>query len=121
MARVIFDNRIVYDENIIISISQKDEPYGICYGFDPPLATGLKHFAIEFGYMEALNVENILRIAGISERAIFYGLEEIQTDNAIWKVFASIKRITPSTVRFYKLPIEKLHGVMMRVDLRVKQ
>jgi KUP system potassium uptake protein len=121
LGRVMFDNRIIYEENIIVSIAQKDEPYGISYGFDTPLATGLKHFAIEFGYMEALNVENIIRSAGISERAIFYGLEEIQTGNVLWKVFAAIKQLTPSTVRFYKLPIEKLHGVMMRVDMRVKQ
>jgi len=58
-----------------------------------------------------------LKKAGINEKVIFYGLEDIQTDNIIWKVFALIKNITPSFVQFYRLPAGKLHGVITRYEL----
>lgn len=120
VGRVMFDNRIVYEDNIIVSVSQKDEPYGINYGFTAPLASGLRHFAVEFGYMELLKVDSILHTVGIKENAIFYGLEEIQTNNVIWKFFSAMRKLTPTIVQFYRLPMEKLHGVVMRVDLRTR-
>ncbi len=32
-------------------------------------------------------------------------------------VFSFIKRLTPNIVQFYKLPYNKLHGVVTRVEL----
>jgi len=69
------------------------------------------------GYMEIPDIEEILREAGIDEKTIFYGLEDIVTENVIWKIFSVIKRLTPAFVQFYKLPSFKLHGVMTRVEM----
>ena len=48
---------------------------------------------------------------------MFYGVEDIETKNFMWKIFALIKKLTPSFVQFYKLPAHKLHGVVMRVEM----
>ena len=43
------------------------------------------------GYMEVVDVEEVLREAKIEERTVFYGVEEIATGNPIWKAFYFIK------------------------------
>jgi KUP system potassium uptake protein len=67
--------------------------------------------------MEVVDIETILKKAGIEEKTIFYGLEEITTKNVFWRVFAMIKRLTPPFVQFYDLPPEKLHGVVQRIEM----
>jgi len=67
--------------------------------------------------MEVVDVEDILKRAGIDEKVIFYGLEDISTSNPVWSVFAGIKRLTPSFVQFYKLPSQKLHGILTRLEM----
>jgi KUP system potassium uptake protein len=69
------------------------------------------------GYMEVPAVEEILREAGISEKTIFYSVEEIISSNIAWHTFAIMKRLTPNIVQFYKLPANKLHGVVTRVEM----
>jgi KUP system potassium uptake protein len=44
-------------------------------------------------------------------------LEDISTDNFLWKLFAAIKKLTPTFVQFYKLPSQKLHGIITRVEM----
>jgi KUP system potassium uptake protein len=85
--------------------------------FKENLAEGLRTFEIQMGYMEIVDVEEILREAGIEEKTIFYGLEDISTRNIIWKTFSIFKRLTPAYVQFYKLPAHKLHGVITRVEM----
>ena len=67
--------------------------------------------------MEITDVDAIFREAGIDEKTIFYGMEEIITNRPVWRVFAAIKRLTPSVVQFYKLPADKIHGVVTRVEM----
>ena len=67
--------------------------------------------------MELLDLEKILHNAGIQDKVIFYGMEEIMTDNLIWKFFVLIKKVTPSFVQFYSIPSRKLHGVVTRVNI----
>lgn len=112
-----FENEIIYEDNIIISITSLEEPFGIRSSFGETLATGLKVFEIDMGYMEVIDVAEILKTAGIKEKTIFYGVEDIVTDNPVWKVFSMIKKITPSFVQYYKLPPEKLHGVITRFEM----
>ena len=50
-----------------------------------------------------IDVVAIFREAGIEEKTIFYGLDEIVSTNIIWKVFALIKRLSPSFVQFYEV------------------
>ncbi|HUV82925.1 MAG TPA: hypothetical protein VMW53_07625 [archaeon] len=59
----------------------------------------------------------MLKESGIDEKTIFYGIEAIVTENIIWKIFSTIKKLTPVFVQFYKLPSDKLHGVITRVEM----
>jgi KUP system potassium uptake protein len=117
IVRTMFINHILYEDNIIVSIVRNDEPFGVLGHFMDELAPGLRTFEIYQGYMEVIDVEEILEEAGIDEVAIFYGLEDIITRNPLWKIFSMIKRLTPAFVQFYKLPSHKLHGVITRVEM----
>jgi KUP system potassium uptake protein len=112
-----FKNNIIYEENIVVSIVKREDPFGVVGFFKEDLAPGLRTFVIEMGYMEVPDVEEILREAGIQEKTIFYGVEDILPSNLIWGIFSFIKRLTPNIVQFYKLPYNKLHGVVTRVEL----
>ena len=115
--RTIFNNNIIYEDNIFVSIVRTDEPFGVTGHFMDELAPGLRSFEISQGYMEVIDVEQILKEGGIDEKAIFYGLEDIITRNPLWKFFGVIKRLSPTFVQFYKLPAHKLHGVVTRVEM----
>jgi KUP system potassium uptake protein len=112
-----FKNNIIYEDNILVSIVKRDEPFGITSMFMAELGPGLRTFEIHTGYMEVPDVEEILRQAGIQEKTIFYGVEDILASNFIWGIFSFIKRLTPNIVQFYKLPYNKLHGVVTRVEM----
>lgn len=115
--QTMFKNSIIYEDNIMISIITRDDPFGVIGFFKGNLADGLRIFEIHMGYMEVLDIGKILQNAGIEPKVIFYGLEEIVTRNLVWKVFASIKKLVPSFVQFYKLPPDKLHGVVTLVEM----
>ncbi len=115
--RIMFTNNIIYDDNIIVSIIRTEQPFGVTWGVTREIAPGLSIFEIYLGYMELVDIGAILKEAEIDEKTIFYGMEDIVTRHPIWRIFAIIKRLTPSMVQFYKLPSDKIHGVVTRVDL----
>ncbi len=117
LTTTMFTNHIIYEDNIIISITQKEEPFGVSGHFRECYAEGLRQYEIVVGYMEVFDMGKLLRNAGIQYRAIFYGLEDISTTNIFWQIFSLIKRLTPSYVQFYKLPPDYLHGVITRVEM----
>lgn len=117
VTQTMFYHGILYDDNIFVSIIKRDDPYGMTGFFKPDLAPGMRVFEMQMGYMEVIDVEEILREAGIEERVVFYGLEDITTRNVIWKMFAVIKRLTPPFIKFYKFPSKKLHGVLTKVEM----
>jgi KUP system potassium uptake protein len=117
IVHTIFKNNIIYEDNIIVSIVKREDPFGITGFFTGDLAPGLRSFEIQVGYMEVPDVEEILKGAGIQEKTIFYGVEDILPSNIIWQIFSLLKRITPNIVQFYKLPYNKLHGVVTRVEI----
>ena len=117
IVRTMFNHNIIYEDNIIVSLVRRDDPFGISGFFKDSLAEGLRRFEIQMGYMEVVNVEKILMEAGINEKAIFYGLEDIVTKNIFWSVFSIIKKLSPAYVQFYKLPSEKLCGIIYRVEM----
>ncbi|MFZ3060297.1 MAG: KUP/HAK/KT family potassium transporter [Candidatus Methanoperedens sp.] len=117
IANTMFDNNIVYEDNIIVSMIKLDNPFGVASSFKETLADGLRIFEIKMGYMEMIDVEKILKESGIDEKTIFYGLEDIVTENIIWKIYSTIKKLTPAFVQFYKLPPHKLHGVLSRIEM----
>jgi KUP system potassium uptake protein len=113
----IIRSNIIYERNVLISIIRTDEPFGLETMLKKDLATGIDVFEIRSGYMEVLDIEPLLKENGISEKVIFYGVEEIATDNPIWKLFATLKRQTPNFVQFYRIPAAKLQGVVTRVEM----
>ncbi|OGI29402.1 MAG: potassium transporter Kup [Candidatus Melainabacteria bacterium RIFOXYA12_FULL_32_12] len=117
ISNTMFCNKIIYQDNILVSINILDEPFGITGFFKETIAEGLRMFEIQIGYMEVIDIEKIINEAGIQENVIFYGLEDIFTEDTIWKIFAFIKKITPSFVQFYSLPSNKLHGIITRVEM----
>lgn len=110
-------SNIIYERNIFISIVRTDEPFGVNCHHKTDVGTGLEFFEIRAGYMEVLEIEKLLAAHGIKEKVIFYGIEDIETRNPVWKIFALIKKLTPNFVQFNKLPAAKLQGVMTRVEM----
>ena len=117
VVHTMFKNNILYEDNIIVSIVRRDDPFGVTGYFKEDLAPGLRSFEIQMGYMEIPDVEDILREADIREKTIFYGVEDITATNICWQAFSVIKKLTPNIVQFFKLPANKLHGVVTRVEM----
>ena len=115
--RIMFTNNIVYDDNIIISIIRTEQPFGLTWGVTREITRGLSIFEIYLGYMEIVDIGKILKDAEIDEKTIFYGMEDIVTSHFVWRIFSAIKRLSPSVVKFYKLPADKIHGVVSRVEM----
>ena len=117
ITQTMFFHGILYEDNIFVSITKRDDPFGITGFFKEDLSSGLRVFEVQMGYMEVVDVEEVLREAKIEERTVFYGVEEIATANPIWKAFYFIKRNTSTFIRFYQFPPRKLHGVLTKVEL----
>ena len=117
IVHTMFDNGIIYIDNILVTIVIRDDPFGVANSFKEKLANGLKVFEINMGYMEVIDLAEILKAAGISEKTIFYGVEDIVTDNPAWKIFSIMKKVFPSFVQFHKLSPDKIHGVVTRVEM----
>lgn len=117
ITQTMFYHGILYEDNIFVSIIKREDPFGVTGFFKEDVAKGLRLFEIQMGYMEVVDVEEILKEAGIEERSVFYGVEDITTSNPVWKAFYFIKRNTPTFIRFYKFPPKKLHGVLTKVTM----
>ncbi|MFA6195535.1 MAG: KUP/HAK/KT family potassium transporter [Sulfurimonas sp.] len=116
IAKTMFQNGIMYERNIMVSVKPTSEPIGV-HSELSPLAEGLDLLLIHVGYMEMLNMEKILKEKGIDERTIFYGDEEIVSKKLHWKLFSLVKNISPSFASFYNFPHEKLIGVSRRAEI----
>ena len=117
MVHCVIRSNIIYERNVLISILRTDEPFGLENVHTPDVGPGLEGFEIKAGYMEVIDIEKIIRAHGITEKVIFYGIEDIATANPVWKFFALIKKLTPNFVQFNKLPAAKLQGVVTRVEM----
>ncbi len=110
-------SNIIYERNVLISVVRTDEPYGLKSQLMTEISPGLDAFEIRAGYMEIIEIEKILKHNGIQIKVIFYGIEDISTANPAWKVFSTIKKLTPNFVQFNKLPSSILQGVVTRVEM----
>jgi len=113
----ILGSSIIYENNVFISITRTEEPFGIETSYQQNFAPGLHLFEIRAGYMTVVNIERLLKEKGIQEKIIFYGVEDITTKNLFWKVFSMIRKLSPNFVQFHRLPARKLHGVVTRVEM----
>lgn len=117
LVHCVIRSNIIYERNVLISIFHTDEPYGLETSLNNQLAKGLDVIEVKVGYMEILDVEKLLMENGIQEKVIFYGIEDIATGNPVWKMFSTLKKLTPNFVQFNKLPAAKLQGVVTRVEM----
>jgi len=117
LVHCVIRSNIIYERNVMISIVRTDEPFGVECRHTTGIASGLEGFEVQAGYMEVLDIERLIHEHGITEKVIFYGIEDITTLNPIWKVFAVIKKLTPNFVQFNKLPAARLQGVVTRVEM----
>ncbi|HNX17086.1 MAG TPA: KUP/HAK/KT family potassium transporter [Methanoregula sp.] len=115
IGQIFFQNEIIYENNIFVSIQITDNPFGVKTDFDTNLGPGLHVFTIRCGYMEIIDIIPLLRAQGIEEKTIFYGIENIISDRIYWKLYGLIKKVSPPFVQYYALPPEKIHGVVTRV------
>lgn len=117
IVKTMFENNIVYKKNIFMSIERTEKPYGIHSVFKNDIAPGLNQLIISAGYAETVDIEAKLKQYNIDATVIFYGFEEIVSKNIFWLIFSLIKKLSPSFVRFYKIPPEKVHGVLVRIEM----
>jgi KUP system potassium uptake protein len=110
-------SNIIYERNVFISIVTTDDPFGVKTHLKKKIGTGLDSFEIRAGYAEVIDIEGLLKMNGIKEKVIFYGIEDIATGNPAWRVFSLLKKLTPNFVQFHKLPPSKLQGVVTRVEM----
>lgn len=115
--QTMFKNNILYEDNVLISVVTRDQPFGIKSSFKEDLAPGLRILEIRAGYMDVLDIEKQLASNDIIPTVIFYGVTQIVTKRLTWKIFSFIRHEAPTFVQFYKLPAHKLHGVITSVEL----
>lgn len=108
---------IIYEQNILISIATMDKPFGVQKLFVPEITEGLSGLEIQVGYMEKLDIINILKEVDIDSKVMFYGADDIQAKKPWLKIFAFIKRVSSNFVQFLELPYQKLHGVITRIEI----
>ncbi len=108
---------IIYEHNILISIATMDKPFGVQKLFVPEITEGLSGLEIQVGYMEKLDIMNILKEVDIDSKVMFYGADDIQAKKPWLKIFAFIKRVSSNFVQFLELPYQKLHGVITRIEI----
>ena len=111
------ENNIVYSDNVFVSIYKTNEPHGIEWEMEE-ITEGLRQLKISGGYMEIINLESIFKKANIKEKTIFYGVEQIETNNFFWNIYAKINKILPPELDFYKLPLYKVHGITTLVIMK---
>ncbi len=83
VTQTMFYHGVIYETNIFVSIIKREDPFGVTGFFKEDLAKGLKVFEVQMGYMEMIDVEEILREEGIEERVVFYGLEDISAQRIL--------------------------------------
>lgn len=108
---------IIYEKNVLVSIATSEHPFGISVEKKESIASGMDGLLISAGYLEVLDIPKILKENEIGEKLIFYGVEDIETKKIYYKIFAFIKKITPPFVKFYKLPYNKIHGVVTKLEI----
>jgi len=108
---------IIYEKNILFAVETSDVPYGITFSEMKEYTKGLYGLSVSVGYLQIPDILNLFRLQGISEKVIFYGVDDIKTNKIFYKIYAFIKKVTPSFASFYNLPYNKLHGVVTRHEL----
>ena len=108
---------IVYEKNILFAVKTSDVPYGIKFSEMNEFSKGLFGLSVSVGYMQIPDLPSLFKEYGINEKVIFYGVDDIKTKKIFYRIYALIKKVTPSFASFYNFPYNKLHGVVTRHEL----
>lgn len=117
VVQTMFTNNIIYTDNVFVNITKTGDPLYLDYEISG-IAAGIRLLTIKVGYMRIFKLEKVLKTLGIKEKVIFYGVEEIETKNIFWRIFALIRKITPTFVNFYSMPAHKIHGVINKICIK---
>ncbi|MCZ7611214.1 MAG: KUP/HAK/KT family potassium transporter [Ignavibacterium sp.] len=112
-----FRTGIMYEKNVLVSVENTDQPYGVKLERYEEVSKGLFVANILYGYMEVINLPALFKQWGFNEKAIFYGAEEIKTNKFLLKIFILLKKIAPNWVSYFDFPYNKLHGVVTRIEI----
>ena len=112
-----FRTGIMYEKNVLVSVENLDQPYGVKLDKYEEVSPGLFVANIRYGYMEVPDLPKLFKEWKFNEKAIFYGAEEIKTRRPILKLFAILKKIAPSWISYFDFPYNKLHGVVTRIEI----
>lgn len=112
-----FRTGIMYEKNTLISVENTDLPYGVKLEKYEEVSPGLWVARILYGYMEVPNLPVLFKEWKFSEKAIFYGAEEIKTEKFFLKFFIVLKKIAPNWISYFDFPYNKLHGVVTRIEI----
>lgn len=112
-----FTNGIIYEDNVIVKVETMKTAFGLTTHYKEQITPGFSLLVIRVGYMEVGHIDKVLTSLDIHPKVIFYGLEDIRTKNPFWQIYMIIKKMTSSFVQFYKFPVNKLHGVVVQVDI----
>lgn len=112
-----FRTGIMYEKNILVSVENTDQPYGVKLERYEKIVPGLYVAEIKYGYMEVPDLPKLFKEWGFNEKAIFYGSEEIKTTKLLLKIFVVLKKIAPNWIGYFDFPYNKLHGVVTRIEI----
>ncbi|OGU65559.1 MAG: potassium transporter Kup, partial [Ignavibacteria bacterium RBG_16_36_9] len=94
---------IIYEKNILFAVETADVPYGINFSEMKEYTKGLYGLSVSVGYLQIPDLLKLFKTQGISEKVIFYGVDDIKTKKIFYKIYAFIKKVTPSFASFYNL------------------
>lgn len=112
-----FQNKIIYDDNLFVKVFHNSAPYGISVSFPEATAAGVRFMQIEAGYRQVVNLSEIFESYQLEPVVIFYGCEDVSSRNPLWKVYGFLRRICPSWVQYYHANPAISHGVVATVQL----
>ena len=112
-----FRTGIMYEKNVLVSVENTDQPYGVKLDRNEEVTPGLFSVRIIYGYMEVPDLPKLFKLWGFHEKAIFYGAEEIKTNKLFLKLFIVLKKIAPNWISYFDFPYNRLHGVVTRIEI----
>ncbi|MFN4219295.1 MAG: KUP/HAK/KT family potassium transporter [bacterium] len=119
ISKTIFDFKIIYEKNILLSINITDKPYKIEYHLKnlEDKHKSLYYLEIKSGYLEIINIPEILDKLNIQPTTVFYGQENINSRNIFVKFYSLLKKISPTIVDFYNFPLSKTIGITTNLEI----
>lgn len=116
--RTIFDFKIIYQKSVFLSLKITDFPYGKEYSYrdlDEDETLGI--IEVKAGYLEIIDINDILNRLNIDPTIVFYGQENISTNSIIMKVYSFLRKVSPGIIDFYNFPLTKTIGITTNIHL----